>query len=215
MTLKIIVAIFILIFITACNKEENCPDKIRIPWEVHPIKSVYNVGDTLEFRSKFSANIRDVNGHLFNFGNNDWQNNFYIVVLDTIYEKGVQTSNYLKIVNSNEYNLQHFYSDISDDYEGMYKQEADSLTFIIQGVLIKPGIITPYSGVNSGPPLEASRNCRNNWTFNPPFQIIMNDGVNHNLSLTYEISDSVAGASIRNNIDAFNKSGGYLIKVVP
>ena len=211
---KYLISLFMALLIIGCNKEENCPAEIRIPYWVSPIKSEYKLGDTIEIRSKFSSKIRDKNGNLFDFGSNEWTYNFALLPFEKFMGKYNNTSIYLNIINQDQLQLKHFLSEQDDSYFGSYNQFDDSLEFGIKGILIKTGIVRLSSGVGSGPPVEASRSCRSGWMYDPPFQILMNGGINYNLELMDEV-DTSANNYIKNNPDKFNKEGGYLLKVTP
>lgn len=212
--MKFLLVILVSAWITSCSKEEKCPVEIRIPYWVSPVKNEYRVGDTIEISSKFASKLRDKNGNLFNFENNEWINNFVIITFSKIAGKYKNTSLYLEIIDNSQYELHHAISDTDDSYYGVYKRDGDSLEFVIKGVLIKPGIIRTGSGVGTAAPVEASRSYREGWVYNPPFEILMNDGINYNLELLDEI-DTSGNNYIRNNPDKFNKEGGYLMKIVP
>ena len=122
------------IFLFGCNREERCPDKTLIPLFIYPIKSEYKVGDTVIFVSKFYHTIYDNNGQAFNYNSNIWLNNFAIIPLEPIGSKNTMTSEYIRIINLDEYNLTHYNSDLSDNYDGIFDQKGDSLYFEIRSI---------------------------------------------------------------------------------
>lgn len=212
---KFILLIITFFFVFGCYKQSDCPAKTLIPLSVYPIKSVYQVGDTIEFRSVFSPVLKDANGNEFNYGMNEWQNIFGIIPLEPLGEKYTMTSEFLEIINLNQYPLTHYISQESDVYDGIYSRNNDSLHFVIRGVLIKPGIIRTAFGIGTGVPKGVSSSCIRGWKNASLFRTLLNEGVNYNLEVIDEILDEHGNKKyIPDPID-FNEHGSYVIKIIP
>lgn len=212
---KFILILITSLFVAGCNKESACPDKTLIPLWVHPIKNVYHVGDTIEFKSAFSTVLKDVKGNAFNYGMNEWQNSFAIIPLEPLGEKRTMTSEYLEIISLDQYPLTHDINQESDRYDGVYSREKDSLHFCIRGVLIKPGILRTSLGVGTGTPQGVSISCTKGWIRSSIFRILLNDGINHNLEVINEILDENGNQKYFPDPINFNEHGSFVIKVIP
>lgn len=210
---KYILDIIIIVVLLSCNKEDRCPDKILIPYVIIPIKSIYYVGDTIEIKSVFSTRLNDVNGNTYNFTNTEWTNNFRFISSEVGNNKKLFTSKYISIFNIEENHLEHKFSDIDDSFYGTYNQIGDSLFYSAKGVLIKSGIIISGIGIGSGPPIEANNSCRSGWSFNPPFKVKMNGGVNYNFELQNDFLDKEGNAIKIANPQDFNENGQYFMKI--
>jgi hypothetical protein len=212
---KFILLTITCLFVFGCYNESDCPDKTLIPLSVYPIKSVYQVGDTIEFRSVFSAVLKDVNGNTFNYGMNEWKNNFAIVPLEPLGEKFTRTSEFIEIISLDQYSMTHYFSQQSDSYDGIYSRNNDSLHFVIRGVLIKPGIIRTTFGIGTGVPEGVSRSCIRGWKNASLFRTLLNEGVNYNFEVFDEILDEHGNKKYIPDPMDYNEHGSYVIKIIP
>ena len=218
--MKFIFLYFILsAFVFSCRDGQKCPTLFYLPAELTPVKTEYNVSDTITIASKFHREVLAFNTEgnelgFFNMAGVQWAPGTGIYRLDTLSgEDNLLLSEGISFIQDPNYSYSLFSTSTGQILTGEYNFENDSFDLQYKLVLEKPGLFIhefgSFAGINDSQPFEGR--CPGDFGV----FIQVNEGMDNNISLLSESPNPhFNNWVLLNPKTRFYDMGGFAFKVV-